>query len=668
MPSVVQRLAKSAFRIDRSALEPVFVVRCAIGVSIVILAGYATGQPILAVSGAIGAMATGFGSLQGVYRTRAATMMGMALAMAFSTGVALLVAHSVVLSIAALAVWGFAYGMGASLGPGMSAIGVNACIALIVFEHFPQPWGLGIGAALMMIAGGAVQTLLLVVLWPFQRYPHERHAMAKAYREIAAFAGSADKQKRVPSSASLRAVGKALADPRPLGRRAAAAAFQTLLDEAQRIRASLALLVTNGGDEFERARPSIVAALNEIAGALDDAREPDPAMSASLSGDYGDATMRALFGQLRAADRAARVPLRGISIPRISSFARFPALEEPLSILRANLRWDAPFFRHAVRLAVVLALAATIGEVFSLQRGYWITLTASLVLRPDFTTTFTRGLARIGGTIGGVIAATLIVQAVPNTPHVYLALATFFAAIGYAAFQLNYGLFSFTVTAYVVFLLALLGVPEQYAVVNRLLATIAGGMLAMLSYLVWPTWEAGAVRPRLRALIDADLEYTQTVLDALCGFAARDAATLQRMRTRVWSARAAAEESIERMLSEPESTHEMNPQTALGIMAATQRVGLANTALSSLYLDPNAPSQECLRPLADALRGVPLEAISGLRDASLEAERCLSSGRDAGAQALRSALDLLVDSINTLSELWQTAGDEAALLESPARA
>ena len=667
---MVKRLTAAAFRIDRRALEPVFVVRSAVGVTIGLLGGFLTGHPILAVSSAIGAMSTGFGSLQGVYRTRAATMLGMAAAMAFSTAVGLLVAHSVLLMILALAVWGFAYGMMSSLGPGMSAIGVNATIALIIFEHYPQTWGLGALCVLMMFAGGLVQTLLVVVLWPIQRYPQERRALASAYRDLANFAESSEQHPVVPSSASLRAVRTALADPRPFGRRAAAAAFQTLLDEAQRIRASLALLTTSGGDENARARPIVAAALREIAAALEAARAPEDAqLEAKLNEPHDDATLRALFGQLRAAWRSARVPLRGISVSRvIPTLSRFPNIEEPLSILQANLRFDAPFFRHAVRLAVVLAFAGAIGEIFSLQRGYWVTLTAALVLRPDFTTTFARGLARIGGTLLGVIFATALVIAVPETPHVYLGLAIFFAAIGYAAFQLNYALFSVTITAYVVFLLALLGVPEKDAVLNRLFATIGGGTLAMMSYVVWPTWEASQTKTRLRALVEATLHFTDTMLCGLLGDRPRDPALLQQLRPVVWNARAAAEESLERMLSEPPSTHEMNPETAIGIMAATQRLGLANTALSSLYLDPATPAFPALRPLAERIADKPIEAIGGLRDGSREIDRALAADERPAARALRSALDLAIDSIDTLAELWQSEGEPPAPRESPARA
>jgi len=653
MASVVQRIVTSAFRIERNGVEPVFAVRCAVGVILAIYAGFATGVPIFAVAAAMGAMSTGFASLQGVYRTKANTMLAMAGAMAFSTVVASLCSHSVELSILALAVWGFGYGLVAALGPGASAIGVNATIALIIFERFPQPGLVAAGCALMMLAGGLLQTLLLVVLWPIERYPQERRALAAAYRELAAYVRASDAASRIPPSAQLTAVRKTLADPRPFGRPAVVAAFQTLLDEADRMRTSLALLASAGGPEYESARGTIAQTLDVIADALENARAPqDDALRAKLRAETSDPTLAALYGQLRAAWRSATIPLTGIALPHGVHLRRLPRLDEQLTTIRSHMHMDSTFGRHAVRLAVVLTAAGVLAQIVPIQRGYWITLTAALVLRPDFTTTLSRGIARIAGTILGAVAATTLVLATPHTPHAYLALAAFFAAISYAAFQLNYGLFSLTITAYVVFLLALLGTPESAAVQNRLIATTAGGLLAMLSYLVWPTWESPQTVATLRTLVEASLDYTRFLLAGLIDPASRDEAHLRLKRTKLWSARAAAGESLERMLSEPEATHEIDPNTALGITAATERIGLANTALSRLYHDPQTPALPVLRPLAAALVNASIDGAPGLRDAYTAVARALADDPRDAAQALLTTCDRIVDSTNTIVELW----------------
>ena len=583
-------------------------------------------------------------------------MLGMALAMALSTAVASLCSHSAELAILALAVWGFGYGMLAALGPGASAIGVNATTALIIFERYPLPPHVAAMTALIMFAGGLLQTLLLVVLWPIERYPQERHALAGAYRELAAYAQASDASTRVPSTAELVAVRKALADPRPFGRPLVLAAFQSLLDEAVRIRSSLALLATVGGEKYARLRPVVAQVLDAIAQALDDARAPENvALYGMVNAETNDPNLRALYGQLRAAWRAASVPLGGFALPELHYPTRLPSFEGSLAILRDHFHLRSPFGRHAVRLAVTLTAAGVLADVLPVQRGYWITLTAALVLRPDFTTTLSRGIARIAGTIVGVVAATAIVLAVPNTPHITLALAILFAAISYAAFQLNYGLFSLTVTAYVVFLLALLGTPEATAVQNRLVATIIGGLLAMASYVIWPTWESARTRVALRTLVNAALDYTRLMLQGLIDPSARDFAKLRVERSNVWSARATAEESLERMLSEPGQTHEIVPDAALGIMAASERLGLANAALSSLYQDPQTPAYPQVEPLARAFAGASVDETSGLRDAYAEVASALETDTGPATTALLASCDRAVDSTNTIVELWNRA-------------
>jgi uncharacterized membrane protein YccC len=653
MPNVIQRIVTSAFRFERNGIEPVFAVRCGIGVAVALLAGFASGVPIYAVAAGIGAFSVGFASLQGVYRTRVGTMLGMAFAMALSTAVASLCSHSAELAILALAAWGFGYGMVASLGPGASAIGVNATTALIIFERYPLPLHVAVIVALVMFAGGLLQTLLLVILWPIQRYPQERHGLADAYRELAEYAQAGGASARVPATAELIAVRKTLADPRPFGRPLVLAAFQSLLDEAVRIRSSLALLATVGGDKYTGLRPVIAHVLDTIAQALDDAHAPDDvALYATINSDTKDAQLRALYGQLRAAWRSASVPIAGLALPELHYPTHLPNFERPLAVLRDHLHLRSPFGRHAVRLAVTLAAAGVLAHILPIQRGYWITLTTLLVLRPDFTTTLSRGVARIAGTIVGVVAATAIVVAVPDTPHITLALAVLFAAISYAAFQINYGLFSLTVTAYVVFLLALVGTPEATAVQNRLVATVIGGLLAMASYLIWPTWESARTVTSLRALVNESLEFTRYLLAGLIDPSLRDLAAMRALRTKLWSARATADESLERMLSEPGHSHEIDPDIALGVMAASARLGLGNAALSSLYQDPQSPAFPALTPLALALAAASIDGASGLRDAYTQAADALAGDTSSAAQGLLAACDRIVDSINTIVELW----------------
>ena len=58
------------------------------------------------------------------------------------------------------------------------------------------------------------------------------------------------------------------------------------------------------------------------------------------------------------------------------------------------------------------------------------------------------------------------------------------AAVAWAAYSVqwvNYGTFSTCVTAYVVFLFAFEGLPETVVIRHRIVATLAGGAIALLA-------------------------------------------------------------------------------------------------------------------------------------------------------------------------------------------
>ncbi|MBV8116629.1 MAG: hypothetical protein JOZ01_01555, partial [Candidatus Eremiobacteraeota bacterium] len=345
-----------------------------------ILLGFATHQPLFAVAMGMGAMSTGFAELQGIYRTRLATMMAMAFAMALSTILGSAAGHWIPLEIAALAVWGAAYGLFSSLGSAASAIGLNATIALIIFSNFPQAPTPTLECGAFVVAGGLIQTALLVFSWPVQRYPEERSALSAVYSSLRSYVATLDCEKpTLPPSSSLAAVRTTLADPRPFGRRVAFAAFQTLSDEAERIRMTLGRIAVTNCSALLGARATVSRALDEIATSLREGKPPeDETLRAELDEESGDEDLRALFGQLRAAWRNASVPLQGRSLGT-STVARIEwfDLAESLAILRSNASLDAPFGRHAVRVALTLTLTGILAHVLPIQKGYWMSLTAA---------------------------------------------------------------------------------------------------------------------------------------------------------------------------------------------------------------------------------------------------------------------------------------------------
>src|SRR6185312_2838572 len=105
--------------------------------------------------------------------------------------------------------------------------------------------------------------------------------------------------------------------------------------------------------------------------------------------------------------------------------------------LRANLTFHSTAFRHAIRLGAALVIASVLEHLLPLplQRGYWIPLTVLLILRPDFSSTFTRGVARFLGTLLGVVLTSLLIALIAPSQSLLVILAIVTA---YMAFSLLY--------------------------------------------------------------------------------------------------------------------------------------------------------------------------------------------------------------------------------------
>lgn len=134
---------------------------------------------------------------------------------------------------------------------------------------------------------------------------------------------------------------------------------------------------------------------------------------------------------------------------------------------------------YALRLTFALALATEISRRLHYPSGYWIPMTAFVVLKPAVVDTVNRVAARTLGTIAGAaLLSFLLVYLHPGL--LLLALFTFvFAWLGYAFVNVNYALFTFTVTGYIVFLLSLDKIPGPEVAVHRTICTLIGAAIAV---------------------------------------------------------------------------------------------------------------------------------------------------------------------------------------------
>lgn len=154
----------------------------------------------------------------------------------------------------------------------------------------------------------------------------------------------------------------------------------------------------------------------------------------------------------------------------------------------------------------LLAMAATLlNKVAAIPHGYWIPVTALIILKPEADKTVERTIFRICGTIAGAGIATLIAALLRPGEAMLATLVVVLAGFAYFMQRSGYAAYVASVTACVAFLVSLAGLPEIVVVEQRILATIGGGVMAFLTILLLRAWNSGhshAKRPKDQIAVD----------------------------------------------------------------------------------------------------------------------------------------------------------------------
>jgi uncharacterized membrane protein YccC len=139
---------------------------------------------------------------------------------------------------------------------------------------------------------------------------------------------------------------------------------------------------------------------------------------------------------------------------------------------------------YSIRLAATIGISTEIYRRLHYPSGYWIPMTALLVLKPQLTDTVSRVIARMLGTMCGAVAASFLLAHVHTSPVVLAIGTVVFAWLAYGFLNVNYALFTTAATSYIMFLLALNQVPGKELAVRRTLCTAIGAAIALCVRLV----------------------------------------------------------------------------------------------------------------------------------------------------------------------------------------
>jgi uncharacterized membrane protein YccC len=579
---------------DTKKMSPALALRNTAGVVIPLAAGYLLGMPRAGLATASGALNVSYSDGHDPYAQRAKRMLVSTLWCSLAVLLGGITGHHNVIAVMIVSLWAFSAGMLVSLGTTPADVGVISTVTLVVYAAQPLTREQAAISSALAFAGGILQTGLSIALWPVRKYEPERRALGTLFEALAEAANRPLQALSAPPATieSTRAQ-EALAG---LGRdeTVEGVRYRAILNQAERIRLSVTMLTRLRARMEREKRPhdaieiidkylgNAALLLRDIGNTLLTAKpnglEKDRlTLSVALAyqirednlgerGSFLAAVVRdaryqmdALSGQLRAAiDLTSRTTPEG-EAAMAKEEARQPLwlrFGSRLATLRGNLNLHSVAFRHAVRLAACVALGDTLGRSFDWRRSYWIPMTVVVVLKPEFATTFSRGILRIAGTIAGVLLATALFHFLPIHTVMEIVLIGLFMFLMRWVGPANYGVFALAVSALVVLLLAVNGVSPKEVIAARGVNTVLGGALALLAYAVWPSWERRRVSELFARLLDAYCASFRSIMESYLNPGRKSARERARARQNARTARSNLEASLDRVGVEPGTTSE----------------------------------------------------------------------------------------------------------------
>jgi len=675
--SLRAHVVESLIGIKRPDVPWPVVLRNTAAVVLPLALGLAVGYPLVGLGVGAGALNTMFSDQPGPYRQRMRQLVLASLAAGLASLLGFLIGGQLLPLLVATAAFGFFGGLLVVFGTDTARVGMTSMILLVITASTPTSLSGALSGAGLIVSGGLLLTLFSLAGWPWQRYWPERHALATVFDGLTTLArqpvrddGTAPALTNAMTTLQQTLLGRHRARGRAME------AFGVLLELAERIRLELTAMaelqvapIIHAGVREDAAR--VLAA---IANALEQGESPALAAralqtlqaseSALLKGSSTPgmaAHIHALSGQLAAAVRNADWAGSRGELRANAAETRLPKALRSSSgwaTLRASLSPRSAAFRHAVRTSVCFSIALLLSRQLQLPHGYWLPMTAAIVLRPDFAATFNFGLLRVLGTLLGLVLTSVLLHITPNEPWAHLALmAVLCMAFRYLA-TAHYGIAVAALTGTVVILLSFEGVNPGAAVVDRVINTALGSGMALLAYIVWPTWERSRARGALAVMLEAYAGY----LHALAQPDQRNAHHETRTAARI--ARTNAEASIERMRSEPATPPELLA-LARALFANGNRLARTAMTLEALLGDfaaLPARAQICqfvqqaasaVQMIASALREQRrIDAMPDLRTQQRTLIALMQGVEDAAAAELLTGIsDRLVDNVNTLAHV-----------------
>ena len=185
-------------------------------------------------------------------------------------------------------------------------------------------------------------------------------------------------------------------------------------------------------------------------------------------------------------------------------------------VLRNNFSLKSSYFRHSIRVVLALLLGYSISQLKFLGIGhaYWILITIIAIMRPAYSTTKSRNLLRLFGTLLGAIFAYVLLQFISDATILFATLLLSMI-LCFSFLKANYFWAVLFMTIYVFLSFNFLR-PGNIDLIfkDRILDTAIAGVLAFLvSYFVFPVWEHTQNLDLMKKSALSNVKYFQAALD-----------------------------------------------------------------------------------------------------------------------------------------------------------
>ncbi|MFF3323400.1 FUSC family protein [Streptomyces sp. NPDC002889] len=537
------------------------VGRAAVALAAPLAVGLAVDQPAYGALASMGALSGVISDTAAAYRMRILTIAIPQLFGMIGVTLGTLVYGEGWMAVAVLSLVALLSGMISSVGAVASVSGLLLLLNSVVGAGLPmpRPWWL---APVLLGVGGLFVLFLALLAWPWRGRAPEQAAVAATYRSVAELLAAAGTvrydERRQDVTQSLNTSYDLI-----LARRAREhGRHSPLVELLAQLNVVIPLVeAAAAAHRYGRAsrRPEIAAAVRELADSVALGRRTAPPLALPTPEGPAD---RAVDSALR---HASVVVHQADHDPRNvdDRLGRPASLRVRVRRTVRDVLLSEPSWRYGLRLALCIGLAQALVSLVAVPRSYWVPLTVTFVLKPDFGSVFSRAVLRALGTAAGLLVAAAVLAALPRPGSptaegyggwwdvpvmmVLAALIPAFSAKGYA-FQ------TAAITPVILLLSDILNHQGFHLVLPRLVDSLIGCAIVLVAgYLLWPESWHTRIGDRLAVAVEDTGRYVS------CAFGTdpdepHDHSERVRRRRRLYRDLSSVRSEFQRALTEPPPT------------------------------------------------------------------------------------------------------------------